>query len=562
MKSILILTTTLILNTICFAADTLSSDISKATVFLSGAQVFRQTKSIPIKKGVNEVIIKDVSPYLNQQQIQASAKSGNFLILDVQYQTEYIAPLNAAPTIVPEKIQKEINWINDSLLFISFERERIKSKLNNLEEEKRMVTQNQLIKSGGISDTLPEFREIVEFYRVKLDEINELIHLWKKKEYYVGARESKHQIRLNELNNYSRNVGQPISPARTRHHILVTTYSDAQTTGQIEVNYLVPNAGWIPAYDLRSNSTSEPMIVTYKARVFQNSGEDWDKVDLVLSTYNQTTYTAKPTLGIWRLEYTIEQKDQSGNSQVYSQNFTSDVQMSEFERSQKNSAKENNVQVTNRQFISLQSLADINQNFSNIEFDVKLPYSIKSDGSQKLMVITNEKVDANYYHYMLPRVNKNGFLLAKIGAWEDLSLLPGPANIYFNHTLVGSTQIDPAIMNDTMELTLGKDQGIVSTRKKIGEELEKVAFGKRNLKTLTFEIEVKNLSRAEVDLTLEDIIPVTSNEEIEIKLVDGDGAEFDKDTGRLVWKLNLKPGVKTKLKFSYSVEHDKDKPIS
>lgn len=562
MKSILILTTTLILNTICFAADTLSSDISKATVFLSGAQVFRQTKSIPIKKGVNEVIIKDVSPYLNQQQIQASAKSGNFLILDVQYQTEYIAPLNAAPTIVPEKIQKEINWINDSLLFISFERERIKSKLNNLEEEKRMVTQNQLIKSGGISDTLPEFREIVEFYRVKLDEINELIHLWKKKEYYVGARESKHQIRLNELNNYSRNVGQPISPARTRYHILVTTYSDAQTTGQIEVNYLVPNAGWIPAYDLRSNSTSEPMIVTYKARVFQNSGEDWDKVDLVLSTYNQTTYTAKPTLGIWRLEYTIERKDQSGNLQVYSQNFTSDVQMSEFERSQKNSAKENNVQVTNRQFISLQSLADINQNFSNIEFDVKLPYSIKSDGSQKLMVITNEKVDANYYHYMLPRVNKNGFLLAKIGAWEDLSLLPGPANIYFNHTLVGSTQIDPAIMNDTMELTLGKDQGIVSTRKKIGEELEKVAFGKRNLKTLTFEIEVKNLSRAEVDLTLEDIIPVTSNEEIEIKLVDGDGAEFDKDTGRLVWKLNLKPGVKTKLKFSYSVEHDKDKPIS
>ena len=562
MKSILILTTTLLLNIICFAADTLSSDISKATVFLSGAQVFRQTKTIPIKKGVNEVIIKDVSPYLNQQQIQASAKSGNFLILDVQYQTEYIAPLNAVPTIVPEKIQKEINWINDSLLFISFERERIRAKLNNLEEEKRMVTQNQLIKSGGISDTLPEFREIVEFYRVKLDEINELIHLWKKKEYYVGARESKHKIRLNELNNYSRNIGQPIRPAQTRYHILVTTYSDAPTTGQIEVNYLVPNAGWIPAYDLRSNSTSEPMIVTYKARVFQNSGEDWDKVDLVLSTYNQTTYTAKPTLGIWRLEYTVERKGQVGNIQAYSQNFTSDVQMSEFERAEAHSNKENNVKVTNRQFISLQSLADINQNFSNVEFDVKLPYSIKSDGSQKLMVITNEKVDANYYHYMLPRVNKNGFLLAKIGAWEDLSLLPGPANIYFNHTLVGSTQIDPAVMNDTMELTLGKDLGIVSSRKKVDEELEKVAFGKRNLKTLTFEIEVKNLSRAEVNLTLEDIIPVTSNEEIEIKLIDGDGAEYDKDTGRLVWKLNLKPGVKTKLKFSYSVEHDKDKPIS
>jgi hypothetical protein len=81
MKSILLLATVL-LSSATFAADTLSSNITKATVFLSGAQVFRETKSIPIKKGVNEVIIRDVSPYLNQQQLQASAKSGNFMILD------------------------------------------------------------------------------------------------------------------------------------------------------------------------------------------------------------------------------------------------------------------------------------------------------------------------------------------------------------------------------------------------------------------------------------------------------------------------------------------------
>ena len=563
MKSILI-TAALFISTFTFAADTLSSNIKKATVFLSGAQVFRETKSVTIKKGVNEVIIKDVSPYLNQSQIQAAAKTGNFLILDVQYQTEYIAPISAPPTIVPEEIQKEITWLNDSLLFIGFEKERIKSKLNNLNEEKRMVTQNQLIKSGGISDTLPEFREIVEFYRAKLDEINELIHKWKKKEHYVSARETKYRARLNELNNYNRHVGQPIRPASTRYHILVTTYSDVQTTGKISVNYLVPNAGWIPAYDLRANNTTDPMIVTYKARVFQNSGEDWDKVDLVLSTYNQTSYIAKPTLGIWRLDYTVNKRQQStpGQIQMYSQNFNSQVEMEEYA---KNAAKESNnkdFQIQNQQFISLQSMADINQNFSNVEFDVKLPYSIKSDGSQKLMVITNEKVDARYLHYMLPRANKNAFLVAKLGEWENLSLLPGPANIYFNHTIVGSVNINPSTMSDTMEITLGKDEGIVANRKKIGEEIDNTALGKRQKKTLTFEIEVRNVSRAEVELTLEDMIPITSNEEIKIKLEDGDGAIHDEATGKLTWKLKLAPGVKTKLKFSYSVEHDKDKPIS
>ena len=146
MKSTLIIITTLFISNLTLAADTLSTDINKATVFLSGAQVFRESKTISIKKGVNEIIIKDVSPFLNQSHVQATA-SGNFLILDVQYQTEYVAPSTNPPVIIPAKIQKEINWLNDTLLFISFEKERIQFKLNNLNEEKRMVTQNQLIKS-------------------------------------------------------------------------------------------------------------------------------------------------------------------------------------------------------------------------------------------------------------------------------------------------------------------------------------------------------------------------------------------------------------------------------
>ena len=86
MKTLVIVTMILFTSLSSFAIDTLSSDITKATVFLSGAQVFRKTKTVTIKKGVNELILKDVSPYLNQQQLQATAE-GNFLILDVQYQT-------------------------------------------------------------------------------------------------------------------------------------------------------------------------------------------------------------------------------------------------------------------------------------------------------------------------------------------------------------------------------------------------------------------------------------------------------------------------------------------
>ena len=73
---------------------------------------------------------------------------------------------------------------------------------------------------------------------------------------------------------------------------------------------------------------------------------------------------------------------------------------------------------------------------------------------------------------------------------------------------------------------------------------------------------MKNLNRKSVEITLEDLIPITDNEEISIKLEDGDGAKFDKKTGRLTWIVRLEPGAKTKVNFSYSVEHDKEKPVS
>lgn len=562
MKAILILASLLLFSNNAFCGDTLSSNISKATVFLSGAQVFRQTNTVSIKKGVNEMIIKDVSPYISQQQLQATAV-GSFLILDVQLRTEYVAPSGFQATIVPEKIQKELASLSDSLLFLSFDLERINAKLDNLNGEKAMILQNQLIASGGTSDTLPEFKDIVTFYRTKLDDINELILKWKKQKHYAQAREAKHRARQAELYAYTQNTNQPTQAATTRYHVVVTTYSDVATSGKIEVNYFINNAGWIPAYDLRANATNEPITLTYKAHVYQSSGENWEDVQLTLSTYDRTFSAQKPTAGIWRLDYTVNKPVArvvtTSDDVYYSQNMTSEVQL----RS-KREELEKNAEVTNitSTYVPPMELSDISQNFSNVEFQVKLPYSIKADGSQKLMVVMNEQVDAKFFHYMLPRMNNYGFLQAKIGDWENLSLLPGKANIYFQQTIVGSTMIDPAAMSDTMELTLGRDQAIVSTRKKISEEEKKVGLTKRVVKEYTFEIEVRNNSRANIDLTLEDLIPVTANEDIQIKMVSGDGAYLNDTDGRMTWKLKLKAGEKQLIRFTYSIEHEKDKPVS
>ena len=554
MKTILTLILGMVVQLSLLAADTLDSKITQATVFLSGAQIFRETGQVYIPKGIHKLVIKSVSPQLNPNSIQATSK-GNFMILDVQHKIRHFEPQKDKPVIMPVRIQKEINQLEDSLIIVQFELERINQKLSYLKGERDMILKNKLMTGGGKSDSLPVLKDAIRFYREKLDEIENIIYNEKLHQYKILAIQSGKKERLDELKQYNQNIKQPEPEIIEEHDIVVTTYAETDTRGTVGVNYLVTNAGWIPSYDLRANNTDEPMKITYKAQVYQNSGEEWKDVKLVLSTYNHNLFTTKPQLGVWRLDYYIPG---SYYNQYRGANFSSQVEMQSFV--QKRSITEE--QIERQQFISYEEITEINKSFSNVEFEIKLPYSVPSDGEKILMVVNNHSVNADFYHYMIPRVSNNGYMMAKINEWETLNFLPGTANIYFRNTYVGQTEIDPMILKDTMELAIGRDQQVISTRKKLKDEEKGVNFGKRIVRTFTFEIMVRNNSSSTITLDIEDQIPVSANDDIEVELLDKADADYTEKTGKLNWNMTLKPGEVRKIKFSYSVEHDKNKRIS
>ncbi len=54
----------------------------------------------------------------------------------------------------------------------------------------------------------------------------------------------------------------------------------------MRISYITPDAGWSPAYDIRSQGMDKPILLTYKADVIQNTGLNWDKVKLILTSTN------------------------------------------------------------------------------------------------------------------------------------------------------------------------------------------------------------------------------------------------------------------------------------
>src|SRR5690606_8916615 len=64
----------------------------------------------------------------------------------------------------------------------------------------------------------------------------------------------------------------------------------------LNIRYNIQNAGWFPLYDIRATNTSSPIEFSYKANVYQQSGTDWENVNIVLSTGDPNTNNSKPIL--------------------------------------------------------------------------------------------------------------------------------------------------------------------------------------------------------------------------------------------------------------------------
>ena len=57
---------------------------------------------------------------------------------------------------------------------------------------------------------------------------------------------------------------------------------------------------------------------------------------------------------------------------------------------------------------------------------------------------------------------------------------------------------------------------------------------------------------------LEDQIPISSNNDIEIIITDKGGANINSETGKMTWDLSLKPNETKKIRFGYQIKSAKE----
>ena len=551
-KVMLSLFVALIFNAQATEKEIVKAQITEVTVYAQGAQLF-QKANYSIKPGISEIIIEGISPYIDQNSLQVKA-SGSVVILDSKYSLFQPTHTVVNEAAIPLKIRREIRQVEDSLKMLGFDLLEIQDEIDVLTTAKSIIANNGTLRNQGkVTDSLNLLKQAVEYYSSKVLEINKKILALRKRKVEREAKKSSLDERLQKLREYQENNGIQPESDEPIHRITVTLSAKEIATGKLTISYLVENAGWVPRYDLRSDGMTSKINLTYKAQVFQNSGLDWENVRLNISTNNPYQNKTKPSLDPWYIDYNNYrvQVQQKANAKA---RMAEIAEADAAPMAYSNSLSLNNVNLgkTSADFVQ------VVRQMTSAEFKIDLPYTIKSDNEQHMVLIKVADLDAEYKYFSIPKLDNAAYLVAQLTNLDELGLVPAQANIFYDGSYIGETYLDPSVMEDTLSLSLGKDPNILVKRTLLKKESKERIIGESKERTMSYSIEVKNNKATPIELIIQDQLPITQNPEILIEPTSLDKGVLETKSGIVTWKINLKPKDNKTINFGYKVKYKKE----
>lgn len=599
MKKILFLFTLLVSATL-FAQKPIftTATVKGATVYSNSAELI-QTTSVNLPKGTSEIVIKNVADYLNENTVQIGAPN-SLTVLSVQFTQNYISEYEI------DESNPVIKKVRDSISLVQKEIVKVQTEKNSHAKTIELLDKNQQVSGTNTGLNVAELMKLVDYYNAKRTQLSNAITAFQEKENKLNEQLKKlnSKLEINTKNEEKSSKGK----------LILQVMNETAGIVNLDINYLTAGATWKPFYDLRAESISTPINMMYKGQVTQNTGVDWKKVKLTLSSGNPTQNNTAPILQAWFLRYgqngfvqynnsnavmnsiqgkvsglEINQKNDtrivlrgnrsiSGNNQalvvIDNQISTAEVLQSLPPELIKSTEVLKGVQgaalygeqgvngviiVTTKQGIN--DYTEVNENQLNVSFDIDIPYDILSNGKAHSVALKEIKLPATYRYYAAPRIEKEAFLLAEISDYSKFNLLPGEANIIFEGMYVGKTVINPNQTADTLNLSMGRDKKISIKREKIADKSGTKFLSAYKEQTFTYDITIRNNKKESIELLLKDQYPISTDKEITVELLEKDRAKVNEETGILTWDLKLGANETKKIRISYKVRYPKDKVI-
>ncbi|MFC6268095.1 DUF4139 domain-containing protein [Frigoriflavimonas asaccharolytica] len=500
--------------------------VKQATVFLQGAKVFGNTQ-VNLKKGRNLVKIINLPNDLDENTYKINLEKNTTLLSITPFnnylKANELSEVEKKLDVELKKNQRLINLLN--------------IKINALSGEKNIINDNLKISTNDKSTPQEQLIKLTEFYGKRMLEIENQLYLLNEEKSALNENVSKFNKQLAE---------EQTNKNLNKKELILEILAENDMNFDLGVSYIVANAGWVPSYDLKAISTKKPLEIIYKGKIYQKTGQDWTNIKLFVSTYKPTYNQNRPILSpLYVAEYTAHNYDEVKKGYA-----------------EKSVSMESNSYQMRQDAAPVQiPVATVSDNQMNVLYELNYKQNIMSQEKEQYVILDKKTVDATYKYHVVPKINNQVFLMAFVKNWQNLNLISGEANIYFEENYIGKTNITSNYVKDEFPISLGVDERIVVKRIKVEDKTSQKILNSNKWETETFQTSIRNNTKETIELEILDQLPISENSKISVKSLEIGNGVLDEKTGSILWSRNISSGATEKIDLSYEVKYPKEMQI-
>lgn len=386
---------------------------------------------------------------------------------------------------------------------------------------------------------------------------------------FVGAGVTKAEEQSREIEIEKKNLKDKIDALRRQRDqetgsarkevksVEVTLEVTREGSLALELASITSRASWEPAYDVRLAADSKSAELIFRAIVWQQTGEEWNNVDLTLSTARPALGGAPPELLPWQISL---QRPQPVMQRETFMAAPASVRAAKAAHLPMDNA--GSEETPAEELPAAFETARISDEQSSLAFHVPRPLDIPSDATRHNSVIAIEQLPVSLEYLALPKLSPYVFLKSEIVNRAAWPLLPGRVNTFVGNSYTGSSQLKKIAAGEKFDLFFGTDDQLTVKREELKQQREAGLFGKNRVE-YRYRIQLDNFRKEALTLTLLDQLPLAADAEIRVSL-DEPSIKPDqiKSDGTLLWKTPLQAGEKKELTFGIVVEYPKEREIS
>jgi hypothetical protein len=297
---------------------------------------------------------------------------------------------------------------------------------------------------------------------------------------------------------------------------------DARRAGRVTVRlmYVVTGASWSPSYNARYRPADGKVRLELSGTATQRTGEDWEGVDLLLSTARPQEGTAPPALSPFYLREGYAPAPLGG--------------VGRGERMDHAAAA-----VADRSTV--------------VEFQSRRKETLLADGTARQVPLTSVDFDAEVLHKVVARRLEAAWLTARVENTAEWSLLPGPVSAYLGTAYVGEGVLPLTAPGEEVDLSFGVDDRVAVKRTRLKEvAFDTKLLSNRERQQYGFETELANHSGRPIKVVVVEQIPTSAQDEFKVEVQTEPEVEIPKE-GVFEWEAEIPSEGEATFTLEYEV---------